>query len=191
MMEKVFLLFVLILSSGRNKEEKVEISFGHKILEEAKKYVGVRYKFGGRNINGLDCMGLIFLAYSKVTGRDWRKLSVYPSKIIKSGDFGNPVEGLNGVIIEENNVKEVISKMEIGDIIYFLVPYEVGKDKPIVSINEKNYWCLHMAIYAGNGKILHANPFIDDSNKAEVIIELIENFVNRTNIKTLFVTRKK
>lgn len=200
MIEKILLSLLILIEGNSNfrsnkflenklKEEIVDTNFGYKIFENAKKYIGVKYKFEGRSKHGLDCMGVIFLAYSETTNKNWKTLSVYPSKLVKSGFLGYPVKGLDGIILDDNNFDEVVSKMKVGDIVYFIVPFEVGKDKPLAIINGKNYWCLHMAIYAGNNCILHANPFIDESHKAEVIIESIKNFVNRTNIKGLFVTR--
>ena len=40
------------------------------VLLEALKYVGVRYKYGGRNLNGLDCSGLVQLVFEEAVNKD-------------------------------------------------------------------------------------------------------------------------
>ena len=43
-------------------------TLGEKLLEVAKEYLSVPFVFGGRSKRGIDCMGVIFLAYSKGNG---------------------------------------------------------------------------------------------------------------------------
>ena len=40
------------------------------VLLEALKYVGVRYKFGGRSLSGLDCSGLVQLVFEESVGKE-------------------------------------------------------------------------------------------------------------------------
>ena len=40
------------------------------ILQEARKYLGVRFRHQGRSDQGLDCLGLVLVVINKVYGRD-------------------------------------------------------------------------------------------------------------------------
>lgn len=162
-------------------------SIGYKLFNAAKKYLGVPYAWGGRSKKKLDCMGLIFLAYSNVTGKDWKKLSVYPSRLVKSGKLGHPVEGLDGIIAD--NIQNLTNRMRVGDIVYLLTPFKIIEDDSLAAIDSTGYWPWHMGIYAGHSNILHANPFANEETPAEVTIEPLEKLLQRTNTSAIFVTR--
>jgi cell wall-associated NlpC family hydrolase len=164
-----------------------------KIIIEAKEYLDMNYVFMGRDSkkikqieynSGIDCMGLCFLSYAKVFNEDWTKYSTIPSELIKSKKLGSKI-----ALEEDNKITEKnIKKLQKGDIIYFLINYNLSMDKniakinkPIVKINNQNYWSYTMAIYAGEGKIIHACP-----NKKKVLIEPIINFKNFP----IFITRR-
>ncbi len=49
-----------------------------RFVKEAEKYLGVEYEWGGRSREKIDCLGLIFLPYSKVTGKDWKNCPFIP-----------------------------------------------------------------------------------------------------------------
>ena len=64
-------------------------------VENAKKYIGTPYNWGGRlteKYPGLDCLGLLFLAHSETFGSEWYNFSTYPSKIIEKNRLGKPVK---------------------------------------------------------------------------------------------------
>ena len=72
-MKKYFFLLVVFsmlmssCSSTRkivSKNNKVSTK-ADKIVDHAKKYIGTKYKFGGETTKGMDCSGLIFVAYKK------------------------------------------------------------------------------------------------------------------------------
>lgn len=99
--------------------------------------------------------GATFLAYTDLTGKDWKKLSVYPSKLVESGKLGKPVKNLDGVLRQNVN----LSELKIGDMVYFLVTEKIYEsDVPLVNINDVPYWAWRMGIYAGHGSILNAKP---------------------------------
>ncbi|MCL6500606.1 MAG: C40 family peptidase [Candidatus Pacearchaeota archaeon] len=164
-------------------------SMGYKLLNAAEEYLGVPYAWGGRSKKEIDCMGLIFLAYSKITGKSWKNLSVYPSKLVKSGKLGKPVKGLDGVVAD--SIVNSINKMEVGDIIYLLTPSRVIEDDSLVAIDSTGYWPWHMGLYAGNGNILHANPCASENTPAQVIREPLSQLLERTGTLAIFVTRIK
>ena len=152
---------------------------GMRFLEAARKYLGVPFAWNGRSKEKLDCMGLLFLAYSDVTGKPWRELSVLPSVLVKSGKLGNPVPGLDGVL--RDSLKNI--KLKKGDILYFLSSEKVYEtDIPLVRIDSIPYWVWHMGIYAGYDEkpmVLHACP------SDRVKIEPLENIY----FDAIFVTR--
>lgn len=156
-------------------------TIGDKFFEAAKKYLGVPFVWEGRSKEKLDCMGLIFLAYKDVTGKDWKKLSVYPSKLVKSGKLGRPVEGLDGVL--KGDFEH--TKLRKGDIIYFLVTEKIyDTDVPLVNIDSIPYWVWHMGIFAGFdscGVALCLNARPGD----KVVIEPLEDIY----FDAIFVTR--
>lgn len=132
---------------------------GEKLLENAKKHIGTEYKWDGRLTKknpGLDCMGLVFLAYAKTTGNPWYNLSVKPSELVKNGKLGKSVEGLDGVLRDNINY-ELFKK---GDIVYLLIKDFPIKDEPLKIINNQKYRPWHMGLYEGEKErlFLNANP---------------------------------
>jgi len=166
---------ILIISSIIYAE-----TLGEKLIEEAKNYIDVPFVFGGRSKRGIDCMGVIFLPYSKVTGKSWKRLSTNPRELVEKEMLGKPVSGLNGVL--KNNID--YSKFKKGDIVYFLVSYQIGNVKHFMEIDNIKYWVWHMGIFTGFDEnevplILHACP----SHK--VIIQPIKEIY----FEAIFVTR--
>ena len=152
-------------------------------VENAKKYLGTEYIWGGRlteNNPGLDCLGLIFLPYSKTFKTKWTEISVNPSEIVKNEQLGKPVEGLEGVLTKDVN----LSKLEEGDIIYLLAKERKINDEPLAEINGKKYWPWHTGIYSNKEKnlFLHAAPL----NK--VIEQNFKDYIQQTS-DGIFVTR--
>lgn len=72
-MKKVFLLLFLIsvgfssCSSTKNIQKKSTKNFTKtdKIVSNALKYKGVKYKFGGTTKKGMDCSGIVFVAFGE------------------------------------------------------------------------------------------------------------------------------
>ena len=129
-----------------------------KFLKNARIYLSIPYHFGGRLTKsnpGLDCLGLMFLSYSKTFGKNWKEFSVNPSIIVKKEQLGKPVDGLDGILSE--NVE--ISELEEGDIIYLLTRNKI-EDMPLANLNGIDYWPWHAGIYSDKEKnlFLEANP---------------------------------
>ncbi len=64
----VFLLFSLLMtscSSTKNTTLKKRYSTSDKIIKNAVAYKGTRYKYGGTTKRGMDCSGLIYIAFRK------------------------------------------------------------------------------------------------------------------------------
>ncbi len=64
-----YLLFSLLISACSSVKKTVKkpnknlSSISNKVIKEAKSYQGVRYKYGGTTRNGMDCSGLIYVAF--------------------------------------------------------------------------------------------------------------------------------
>lgn len=93
----LFSLFISACSSVKKtvkKPIKTNSSISSKIIKEAKSYQGVRYKYGGTTRKGMDCSGLVYVAFlenkvklprvSRFMAKEGKPISV--SKITK-GDL--------------------------------------------------------------------------------------------------------
>ncbi len=175
-----YFVFCVLLSAEIYADD-LTISTGENFLEAAKKYLGAPFVWDGRSKQRLDCMGLIFLAYTDITGESWQNLSVLSSKLVSGKKLGSPVKGLNGVL--KNDID--YSKLKKGDILYFLVTTEIyDTDPPLVTIDSIPYYVWHMGIFAGfdtTGCPLCLNARPGD----KVVIEPLGNIY----FERLFVTR--
>ena len=99
-MKKQLLLIVAIslmmfsCSSSKNVTRNKKYSKVDKIISHAISYKGTRYKYGGINSNGMDCSGLIFIAFKKEklaiprVSRDMAKKGFsIPLNSVKRGDL--------------------------------------------------------------------------------------------------------
>ncbi len=127
------------------KEEKIILK-RKEFVENARKYLGTKYKWGGRLTQSnpdLDCLGLIFLPYSETFNKKWTEISTNPSEIIKKEQLGKTVEGLEGVLTKNLD----ISKLKEGDIVYLLSRDSIN-DISLAEINGIKYWPWHTGIYS-------------------------------------------
>ena len=174
----LLLIFFVTLLSAQKSIDSIKGSIGEKFLEAGKKYLGVPFVWGGRSKEKLDCMGLPFLAYTDVTGKRWQELSVFPAELVKSEKLGKPVAGLDGILKDSIDY----SKFQKGDIIYFLVLYEIGEVKNFTEIDSIPYWVWHMGIYAG----VEEKPLVLNARPGDkVVIEPLEEIY----FDAVFVTR--
>jgi len=131
-----------------------------KIVETARKYLGVPYTDQGRMIDrlpGLDCMGLVYVPNSQVYNEDWKKYGWNPGELVKNSTLGIAVKGLDGILMENLN----LSKLKKADTLHFLNTENTGRiDIPTAKINGSNYWTWTMGIYIGDKghNFIHAEP---------------------------------
>ena len=63
----------------------VEPSTGHHLVDEARKWLGTRYRYGGDSRKGTDCSGMTMQVYKKITGiklpRDSRSQQSFTKRI--------------------------------------------------------------------------------------------------------------
>ena len=128
------------------------------LVRAARMYLNYEYRLGGRLTKtnpGLDCMGLVFIAWDKATGAGWHGLSVSGKKIIAEGQLGTTVPGLNGILTS----KVDLSVLKPGDVVFLFGPAENPREKPLVEIQGVPYWIWHMGIYSGNGFWINADNY--------------------------------
>lgn len=103
-----------VIPDGRGDKISVNIDYSHlsetrkKIIEEAISWIGVPYKYGGNDRNGVDCSGLVLQVYDKIADIKLPRNSAKQAEFCKR--------------IKKEDVKD-------GDLVFFAT----GKDPGIVS----------------------------------------------------------
>lgn len=126
-------------------------------LTHAESYLGTPYRWGGRmepSHPGIDCLGLLYLAWGPCTGTGWREYPVDPSKLVASGRLGAPEPGLDGVPRTELNHH----RLQTGDVLYFLLAGYKIDDAPLLVQDGTQYWPWHTGLYVGGSEVIHAAP---------------------------------
>ncbi len=118
--------------------------FGLALAESARDYLGRPYTFGGRG-KTLDCMGLVFRAWTDAGGGPWRSLSVNPTELVAGGSLGVPVPGASPV----PSAAIVTAPLTVGDVLFFLTPKENPAEPSLVALDGTPLWVWHMGLYAG------------------------------------------
>lgn len=126
-------------------------------IAEARRYLGTEFRWEGRatsQLPGLDCLGLVFRAWGKVTGTPWRSYPVDPTKLVASGRLGTPVAALAGA----DRASLDPSLLQPGDVVYLLLEEQPIPDDPLWVTLEARYWPWHVVLYTGGGKAINAHP---------------------------------
>lgn len=175
-------------SHSSNKPEIIRVigvkNINKEIVRKAKEFLNIQYVFGGRDteqLPGIDCLGVLFKSIEKVTGENWKKWSVMPSKLLKQFDTNKEKTVYNEDIKDK---KFITDNFKEGDILFFLLPYK-NKDVPVRKNNDLDLWVWHVAIYSGNGNIIHASSF--DENYS-VLEENLFDFIKRNNMTGIIKT---
>lgn len=145
-MKKVLVVLIFFLmcgscASSKNSSTRKSISKADKVVENALKYKGVKYKFGGTSKRGMDCSGLIYVAFgqeniqlprvSREMAKRGRKISL--SKV-KKGDllFFRTVNSRRRI-----NHVGLITSIKNGQILFI---HSTSSRGVIVSALSQKYW---------------------------------------------------
>jgi hypothetical protein len=120
----------------------IAASWSASLVDAAREYVGRPYHFGGRDAT-LDCMGLVFRAWTDARGEAWSGISVNPTEIVSKRQLGGPVPRLDGVRTSDIDW----SLLQPGDILFFLGPQENVREPSLVALGFAPMWVWHMGIY--------------------------------------------
>ncbi len=134
----------------------------HPLVEAARAYLGRPYSFGGRG-EQLDCLGLIFRAWSDVTGERWRDLSVMPTVLVGEEQLGAPVPGLAGVRTADIDW----ALFRPGDFVLLLDPAENPAEPALVEVDGEPMWVWHTGLYSGGAE----RSFIVGDHYAGQVVE--------------------
>ncbi len=136
---------------------KAQAERAAKVLDAARTHLDKPWMWGGRDAEkhpGVDCLGLMFLADSAVSGRSWRAFEVNPSELVANEKLGNPVVGVAGVLRSELQIANLMP----GDALYFLKANYQIEDEPLLVRGKTSYWPWHTGLYMGEQKVIHADP---------------------------------
>lgn len=135
-------MFWLALIAAGWSASLVDTPRSASLVDSARTYMGRPYGFGGRDAQ-LDCMGLVFRAWTDSRGESWRAISVNPTEIIAKRQLGAPVARLDGVRTADIDW----ALLQPGDIIFFLGPQENVREPSLVMLSFSPMWVWHMGIY--------------------------------------------
>ena len=125
----------------RDPEVKPESKKAYKIVREAKKFEGTRYKYGGTDKRGMDCSGLIYVAFLEEDvplPRTSRAMSLQGERLyLKEVSVGDLL------FFETNKNKKVINHVGLvvdvnKDGIYFI--HSSTSRGVIISSLSESYW---------------------------------------------------
>jgi hypothetical protein len=181
--KRVALALVLLASAS---SQALPPALGEKMVAAARAAVGTRYQFGGRlrGTEGIDCLGVVFLAAEAIGPCGWKSFSVYPTKLVEHQELGAPVEGLSPVSTAELDV----AKLEVGDVLMLLHPTENPAEAPIAELNGVPVWVWHTGVYSGEGKWLVGDLFAGQVIETDVKRYLADYAFAYVGV---FVTRMK
>ncbi len=114
------------------------------LVSAARNYLGRLYTFGARGPD-LDCMGLVFLAWTDAGRGPWQSLSVNPTEIVAKRQLGTPIPGLSPAASRTLD----LSLFQPGDVIFFLSDAENPREPALVTLQDVPLWVAHMGMYSG------------------------------------------
>ncbi|RWR13952.1 C40 family peptidase [Siminovitchia fortis] len=139
--------FAAVITQPINTASAASKPTGSAIVKEGKKYLGVRYKYGGTTPKGFDCSGFTSYTFKKknvklprTAAEQYKKGKSVSKKNLKSGDL----------VFFKTTSKKKISHVGIyiGNNKFI---HSAGKGVSITSINDPYYW---KSKYAGAKRVL-------------------------------------
>jgi hypothetical protein len=164
-------------------QAQTEPTQGDRTVTAARELLGQPYRFGGRLTGpgaGVDCQGLLFYAAERIGRCGWRSFSVMPTRSIPSGELGRSVVGLAPVATADLDPAKLLP----GDVLWLLSPIENPAEPSLTKLGDEPVWVWHTGLYAGGGRLLHADPF-----GGRVVEEALLPFLETYGYAGLWVTR--
>ena len=160
--KRAFVLFTLCLAlcgAGHADDLEDESPFHEAVVRNARDYLGKTWRWEGRDsprYPGVDCLGLLYLAWGPVTGTAWTRYPTDPAPLVASGMLGQPLPGLDGRL----RVEADLGLLRRGDVLYFLIAEREIPDEPLLVSQGLRYWPWHTGLYVGEDEhqVLHAEP---------------------------------
>lgn len=152
------------------------------LVEAARRYLGRPYSFGGRG-SYIDCMGLVFRAWTDAGRGDYRGLSVNPTELVSKRQLGAPVPGLSPVASHAVDY----AVLRAGDVLFFLGTAENTNEPSLASLGGQPVWVWHMGLYSGGER----RDFVVGDHYAASVVEtsLPAYLANHPVYVGLFVVR--
>ena len=158
-------------------------TLGDEMVDFARKYLDTQYNVPGRLTSkypGLDCLGLLFKVLQDKYGVSWTRWSYNPTTLVPQLSSEPKTYFASDYSRDPNGITNGLKK---GDFVFFLWPRRNeeadGKlREPAMARDQSGnqLWVWHTAMYAGDGRIIHATPF-DDNYK--VVEEKLPAFMDR------------
>lgn len=173
----------LAARAARGERAATARDLGARLASRAKELIDVEFDLGGRlqRGRGIDCQGLVFWALERETGCGWKSFSVMPAESIARHELGTPVVGVSPVRSDRVDLR----LLRPGDVLYFLASTENPQEKYLTTLEAASdpgealptpVWVWHMGLYAGDGLVIHADPYVAGKVVEQPLSELLAGF---------------
>jgi len=110
-----------------------------------RKYIGIPFKYGGRDKNGVDCWGIVVLIYKNELGIELFDMANYDPSIKSSSKFYQSISDFHN-LWEKIDINT--NTLKVYDIILFSLDNE-NKEIPT-----------HIAVYTDFNRIIHCTEYM-------------------------------
>jgi len=125
------------------------------LLRAALRQTGVPYRWGGRSRRGVDCVGLVFVAFRDAWGVPVR---AFGRHVGSNAEVAARIGRLKGVRLADEPGFAQGKDLRRGDVLFFLAPVENPAEPAFARVDGEPVWVWHVGLHAGAGRVLHAAP---------------------------------
>lgn len=123
-----------------------EEAFRDRLVQEAFSYLGTQYRWGGRSADGIDCSGLVSMAYMR------SGVLIYRDAAIAAGYAMERIPAVFDEVAEETEKEEDPAKKR-GTVRRFSLK---NLSSGLLRTGDALYFPGHIAMYIGNGRYIHS-----------------------------------